>query len=109
MATPHPEAWWFEQVAKLRGSGLTHREFAEQLGVPLSTLRHWIYVERRQRKCEQLPALVEVQWQPAVAEACASSPVRVAVGGLELRVEAGTDAAWLAELLGRLNREVASC
>ena len=109
MATRHPRAWWFEQVAELPGSGLTHRQFAEQLGVSLAALRHWIYVERRERRREQLPALVEVQWQPAVAEVRASSPVRVAVGGVELLVEAGTDAAWLAELLGRLDREVASC
>ena len=109
MATRHPRAWWFEQVARLPTSGLGHKQFAEQLGVSLAALRHWIYAERRERRREQLPALVEVQWQPAAVDVGANSPVRVAVGGVELLVEAGTDAAWLADLLGRLDREVASC
>ncbi len=109
MATRHPKAWWFDQVGKLADSGLTHREFAEQLGVTVATLRHWIYVERRERRREQLPALVEVQWQPTVVQERAPTPVRVAVGGVELLVEAGTDTVWLANLLGRLHREVQPC
>ena len=109
MAKRRPKAWWFEQVAKLPDSGLTHRQFAEQLGVSLGTARHWIYAERRERRREQLPALVEVQWQPPVAQVRPSSPVRGAVGRVELLVEAGTDAAWLADVLGRLDREVAPC
>ena len=109
MAKPHRRAWWFAQVAKLPSTGLTHNQFAAELGVSVAALRHWIYAERRDRRREQVPALVEVRWQPPTVAAPAGAPVRIVVGCIELVVEPGTEPAWLAELLTRLDREVAPC
>ena len=68
MAARHSRRWWFARVAELPGSGLKHREFAATLSVSLAALRHWIYVERRERRRALVPALVEVQWPPACVE-----------------------------------------
>lgn len=104
MAQRRSRTWWQAQVAALEASGQAHREFAQARGVALASLRHWLYAERRARVAPALaavPAMVEVQWSAA--------EVIAAVGGIELRVSAGTDAAWLADLLGRLARGSAPC
>lgn len=99
--TKRPRAWWQEQLAALQASGLTHSQFAAQHGLHVPTLRHWLYAERKTKRREALPALVEVEWSAALA---ARPDVHATVAGVELRFSAGTDPAWLADLLARLGR-----
>lgn len=94
-------AWWREQIAAFEGSGQGQREFAEARGLAVASLRHWLYAERRARRDISLPAMVEVQWSAV--------DVVASVSGIEFRVSAGTDAAWLADVLGRLARGSAPC
>ncbi len=47
-------------VAQFHASGLTQRRFAEQEGVPLSTLTYWIRRDRLERKVSGDTALVAV-------------------------------------------------
>ncbi len=109
MAKRHSRKWWFARVAELPGTGLTHRQYAKSLGVALGTLQHWIYLERREQRQAQVPALVEVQWQTAQVEPAEPAQVHAVVGGVKLAFEQGTDAAWLAELLGCIDRQDPQC
>ena len=47
-------------VAQFHASGLSQREFAEQEGVPASTLAYWIRRERLERQLRGDTALVAV-------------------------------------------------
>jgi hypothetical protein len=95
------KAWWQGQVAEFEASGKSQRQFAEERKLSLASLRHWLHSERKSR-VSAAPKLVEVQWRPSVE--------LVAVyGDLELRIAPGTDAAWLADLLGRLARRGEQC
>lgn len=51
-------------LAQFHASGLTQRVFAEQEGVPLSTLTYWLRRERLERKIAGETALVAVAVGP---------------------------------------------
>lgn len=104
-ATRRSRQWWQARVAALEASGLSHRDFAEQHGLELASLRHWLYAERRSRRQEPMPALVEVQWSPDVAPAV----VTATVGRIELRAPVGVDPAWFCALLAGLAGTVSPC
>ena len=102
MAKGKSREWWRAQIAALESSGQSQRTFAESNGIPLTSLQKWLYVERKARQQAGLPAMVQVQWRP-------QPEVVARVGGVEFRIAGGTDAAWLADVLGRLGRAAVSC
>ena len=51
-------------LAQFHASGLNQREFAEQEGVPLSTLTYWLRRERLEREIAGETALVAVAEEP---------------------------------------------
>ena len=55
-------------LAQFHASGLTQRQFAEQEGVPLSTLSYWIRRERLERKVAGETTLVAVAEEPTNPE-----------------------------------------
>lgn len=74
-------------LAQFHASGLTQRQFAEEEGVPLSTLSYWIRRERLERKVAGETALVAVTKERKSA----------AIGGFvlefgEFRIEVPRDA-----------------
>jgi len=106
MATArHGRTWWQAQVLALEASGEPHKAFAERRGLKLASLRHWLYSERSARRQAELPAVVEVLWQSPVSV----SEVVVEVGPVRVQCSSGVEAAWLAEVVGRLARSVSAC
>jgi len=87
--------------ADLEASGQSHGKFAQARGLALTSLRHWLYTERKARRQLALSVMVEVQWQ--AVEVIAS------VGVVELRFTADTDPAWLCEVLLGLSQSGAPC
>jgi transposase-like protein len=87
-------------------SGQTQKRFCHENHVPLSTLTYWLS-QVRQRAPEALEGeLVEVpsRISGSAHAACSTSPAGDSVdirlpNRIELRVLAGTDPAWLGELL----------
>ena len=84
-------------------SGMTQQAFAERRGIPVSTLRSWIY---RARPAEgPLPAVprlvpVHVVASPAPSGAGTGALLELAIGErIVVRFPAGTDPRYLAELV----------
>lgn len=73
-------------LAQFHASGLSQREFAEQQGVPGSTLAYWIRRERLEAELKGETALVAVTEEPA-----AEGQAFIVSHG-ELRIEVPRDA-----------------
>ena len=87
-------------------SGLTQEAFAQEHGVPVSTLRSWIY-RRREAMAEQKlePRLLPVQVvdAPAAMQRDEAAPVELSLAsGLTLRFSVGTDARYIAAIVAAL-------
>ena len=93
-------------LAAFERSGLTQEVFAQEHGVPVSTLRSWIYRRREalaERKLE--PRLLPVQVVAAPAPELRGEPAPVELSlasGLTLRFSVGTDARYVAALVAAL-------
>jgi len=48
---------WLQIIQQFETSGLTQEQYAEKRGIPVGTLRSWIYKVRRQRHEEDTPLL----------------------------------------------------
>jgi transposase-like protein len=99
---------WVNLVRQLERSGQSQEEFARERGIPVGTLRGWIYRLRRERaeQAPLLPVRVVASTAPtarrpddegAVIEAALSD-------GLLLRFGRGATAELVAEVLSRLRR-----
>jgi transposase-like protein len=102
-------AEWAKLLALFERSGLSQKRFCRENEVALSTLQYW---RRESGRGRREGALVEVPANVAdtesVERAAPSSPGSVHVrlpNRLELDVLAGTDSAWLSQLL----RELLTC
>ncbi len=94
--------WTAEEVAPLvaeyRCGKLTQEEYAEQIGVKVGTLRHWLY-----RRRSVPPGFAAVRLAPHQPEPGAAITIRWPQGiELELPLALGEAALrpWLRELLG---------
>lgn len=102
-------AWWAQTVAQWKRSGLSASEFAAREGVVERTLRWWSSALRRDTRAERGSPRVEplaielVRSAPAFASS--GGPIEIAVGRTRLRVEVGTDVAYVAELVHGLGEE----
>lgn len=91
-------------VDEYERSGLTQQEFAERRGIPVSTLRSWIYRGRTAvgpttTAPRLLPVTVVVPPGPSAPDR--GHLLELAIGDrIVLRFPAGTDARYLAELVG---------
>ena len=104
-------AEWAKLLALFERSGLSQKRFCRENEVALSTLQYWRRESGRGRRQGQ-GALVEVPVNVAdtesVEHAAPSSPGSVHIrlpNRLELDVLAGTDSAWVSQLL----RELLTC
>jgi len=88
------------------GRGGSQKQFAREQDIPISTLSYWVRRSARESAATQ-GAMVEIPTRKlGVARACptlhgaAAGSVDIRLPNhLELRVSAGTDAQWVAELL----------
>ncbi len=85
---------WAEIAEAWEGSGELQAAFAARHGVPVETLRSWIYRRRRERGGRR-SKFVEVRVAPAMV----ATPAELAFpNGLTLRLAPGTDPTWVSAL-----------
>ena len=91
-----PAAVWRERVEQLQASGLSIAAFAEQFNYSVERLRYWSQRQHREgRAASFVPVRVQSAALGVAIEIRGSS-------GWSMRLEAGTDPAWLASLLSGL-------
>jgi hypothetical protein len=97
-------AEWLSIVRAFERSGESHAEFCSKRGLKLWTFRMWLYRTRRQLAASAATdvVLVPVEVTTSSKTAPSASPVIVAVAGVEVRVDVGTDVAYVAELVAEL-------
>lgn len=96
----HDRGFWEEVVRAYETSGASHAAFAQQRGVSVSALRHWLYKLRRERSARRATS---VRILPiTVAPAPTPELVEVGVDGLIIRFRAGTDAGYIAQVVTAL-------
>ena len=97
---------WINTVGHFKKSGLTQDAYARQRGIPVGTLRAWIYRLRRadEDDAQILPVRVIASTAPTARQwGDEAGGIEVELGEpLRLRFSAGTPAAVVAEVVGRL-------
>lgn len=104
---------WVGIVGQFERSGLTQEAYAEQRGIPVGTLRSWIYRLRRERhdaaRAESTPILpvrVITSTAPLARQPDDAGPaaIEVAVGtALTVRFPMGTAPTLIAEIVALLH------
>ena len=101
-------AVWQQIIRQYDESGLSQEAFAAKRGIPVSTLRFWIY--RFRREGEDAPQFLPVRVvgspapQARVEGEGGAAIEAVLPDGLRLRFGAGTGSAVVVEVLGQLRR-----
>ena len=97
---------WASIVAEFERSGERHAEFCARRGVEVASFRKWLYRLRRRtartrgaRSATKAVRLLPVRVRDARAD---DAPVELLVRGVVVRVHVGTDAQYVAELVGSL-------
>jgi hypothetical protein len=105
MSKPADKSQWVRIAEQFEQSGLTQQQFAQQQGLPLSTVQSWIYRRRRQasRSPVQPVRLLPVEVSPAPVTDRGGLEI-VTPRGVRLRVPAGTDVDYVAGLVAALGR-----
>jgi hypothetical protein len=103
MAKRHGRKFWSKLIEEFEGSegGETHEEFAARRGVEKTTFQRWLYALRNEHRRRTPPA---VRLLPVRVEGTQAEPtISVELGGgLELRVQVGTDPSYVAALVAAL-------
>src|SRR3954465_14180642 len=99
--------FWVATVAEFERSELTQEGFAQRQGIPVTTLRTWIYKLRRERKASVslLPVRVIASTAPAARGlgAAASGAIEIELKtGVRLRLSAAADLDYVVALAQRL-------
>ena len=96
---------WLRVAEEFEASGLTQREFAGRRGLRLSTLQSWVYRRRRQASAVAEPPVRLLPVQVSGMPASETSALEVLlVSGVRVRFSPGTDADYVARLVGALGR-----
>ncbi len=97
---------WVAIVAEFERSELTQEGFARRRGIPVTTLRTWIYKLRRERKASVslVPVRVVASTAPAARGATAASgEIEIELKtGVRLRLSTAVDPDYVAALAQRL-------
>ena len=113
MARPHlrdpgKERHWRQLLARWQRSGLTVRDFCAQIGCSEPSFYSWRReLQRRDRVAPAAapPAFVPVRVVPDALPVPAAPALEVLLpGGVVLRLPAGSDLAWLGQLLRHLEQ-----
>jgi hypothetical protein len=96
--------YWVATVEEFERSKLTQDSFASRRGVPVTTLRSWIYKLRRERKASVslVPVRVIASTAPAAREADAAEIAIELRSGVQVRFTTGADLDYVAALVQRL-------
>jgi transposase len=105
MTKPADKPQWARIAEQFEHSGLTQKQFAQQQGLPLSTVQSWVYRRRRQASA---PSAAPVRLLPVeVAAPAVSNTGKVEVltaSGLCVSFAMGTDVSYVARLVAALER-----
>jgi len=96
---------WQGIIRAFERSGETHEAFCAARDLNVGTFRAWLY--RLRRDASEGVQLVAVDVAPREATVASMEwgrPIVVCVAGVELQVAPGTDAAYVARLVGELRR-----
>lgn len=77
---------WVGIIQQLEKSHLTHEEFARQRGIPVGTLRSWIYRLRRDGDDEETAPLLPVRVIASTAPLAREEGGGEAGGGIEIEL-----------------------
>lgn len=98
--------FWVTTVDEFERSALTQESFARQRGVPVATLRTWIYKLRRERKASVslVPVRVVASTAPAARGATeVGGEIEIELKtGVRLRLSTAVDLDYVAALAQRL-------
>jgi len=96
---------WVRIAEQFEHSGLTQKQFAQQQGLPLSTVQSWIYRRRRQEAAPNAPAvrLLPVEVATPVESSAGKMEVLTA-SGVRVSFAMGTDVSYVARLVAALER-----
>ena len=101
----HPRQFWESLIARYERDGGAQLLFAEQHGVSVAALRHWLYRLRRER-APRAPRLVQIVptgvMAPGVDRTADIIEVALLGQGIALRFAQGTDTAYVGRLVGAL-------
>lgn len=105
MTKPADKEQWVRIAEQFEHSGLTQKQFAQQQGLPLSTVQSWIYRRRRQASA---PSVQPIRLLPVeVAAPAESSTGKVEVltaSGARVSFAIGTEVDYVARLVAALER-----
>ena len=104
MSKPVEKPQWVRIAEQFEQSGLTQKQFAQQQGLPLSTVQSWIHRRRRQASRSPVPVRLLAVEVSSVPVADRGGLEIVTPRGVRLRVPAGTDVDYVAGLVAALGR-----
>jgi hypothetical protein len=98
-------AYWQEQIDKYRASGHTRHDYCRAQGVSFNQLAYQIALRSKPATMNKAPfARVATVTPPSVLSKPAAARVLFG-GGVILEIDAGTDPAWLAQVVTRVGRQ----
>lgn len=108
MSKPADKPQWVRIAEQFEQSGLTQKQFAQQQGLPLSTVQSWIYRRRRQALVSSTPPVRLLPVEAAAPATRSEAKVEVlTASGVRVSFAQGTDVSYVARLVVALER--ASC
>ena len=108
MTKPAEKQQWVRIAEQFEHSGLTQKQFAQQQGLPLSTVQSWIYRRRRQASAPSVPPVRLLPVEVAAHAESSTGKVEVLTArGVRVSFAMGTDVSYVAQLVAAL--ECPSC
>ncbi|HEX8701680.1 MAG TPA: hypothetical protein VF815_22825 [Myxococcaceae bacterium] len=105
MSKPADKPQWVRIAEQFEQSGLTQKQFAQQQGLPLSTVQSWIYRRRRQVAASSAPAVRLLPVEVAAPAMSSAGMMEVLTArGVRVSFTMGTDVSYVARLVAALER-----
>ena len=77
MSKPADKPQWVRIAEQFEHSGLTQKQFAQQQGLPLSTVQSWIYRRRRQASAPSAPPVRLLPYVVPMSDTSESMPAAI--------------------------------
>ncbi len=105
MTKPVDKPQWVRVAEQFEHSGLTQKQFAQQQGLPLSTVQSWVYRRRRQASGPSAPPVRLLPVEVATPAASSAGKVEVlTASGVRVSFALGADVSYVARLVAALER-----
>jgi hypothetical protein len=105
MAKTSDKPQWVRIAEQFEHSGLTQKQFAQQQGLPLSTVQGWIYRRRRQKAASRAAPVRLLPVEVAAPAVSSAGKVEVlTASGVRVSFAMGTEVSYVARLVAALER-----